>query len=120
MDALLTSIRGDAPLADVSALHQLIVSREIEDIETIDIKNLCDTIWFFLERCWHQKDYYEREKLTWETVTWLLSLPSFTSTDESLSQIGSTVPHDFCVKRKCSHIMSCTSLLTSRANSFLC
>jgi hypothetical protein len=99
-DALLISISKDSALSEVSVLHHLVTSREIEDIENINLKTLCETIWITLLRCWSIKEFTEKEHLVWETVSWLLSLPTFTSSEECIRQIGDTITKAFCNKCK--------------------
>lgn len=98
LDVLSSSIMADPSSAAVSTLHRIVLSREIEDIENINIKSACEAMWISLMRCWFSKDYSEKEKVVWETVSWMLTLPSFVSSEEPLQRICSTVTMDFCSK----------------------
>jgi hypothetical protein len=98
LNDLLARLNSECGLADVSALHHLVSSREIEDIENLHLKNICETIWITLFRCWSTKEYSEKERMAWEIVSLFLSLPAFTSKEEDLKQIGSTVKKELCQK----------------------
>ena len=98
LSVLLAGVR-DSPQSssdEIVALHKLVITREIEDYEDASIKDMCETLWLSLRQCWSKKAYTKKENMAWETLTWFLSLPSFTSNDEDISLIGSTIPKDFC------------------------
>lgn len=97
LNSLLSVIREKNSLSEVCLLHQLVTSREIEDIENIQVENLCDTLWITLLRCWSSKEFSDKEMKIWETTSWVLSLPTFTS-DEHIRQIGNTITKEFCTK----------------------
>jgi hypothetical protein len=126
LDVLLTSIYTECLLCDISVLHELVVTREIEDIESINVKQLCETIWTALMRCWSLKAFSDKEKMVWETACWLLSLPTITATEEDLRQIGNTITKEFCTKCKMklefivyTHVLL-SSLSTKLVMSVLC
>lgn len=101
LDALFTAINKNNSLSEVRFLHQLVTSREIEDIENIPVESLCETLWISLLRCWSSsKEFTEKEVKIWETISWFLSLPTFTSTDEDIRYIGNTITKEFCTKCK--------------------
>jgi hypothetical protein len=87
------------PSQALSALHRLVVTREIEDDESLDVQQVCECLWLILLHCWGTKESSEQERLAWETATCLLALPGCSS-EHSVRRICDTFTVEFCHKRK--------------------